>query len=324
MKFHALLPIRDEGDIIQQCLNHLLNWADAVYVFDTGSVDETWEIVLDHASKDKRIIPIRKQPVYFADTTLRGYMFHWARKYMEDGDWFLRVDADEFHHILPPEFVKTYLRKHETIVYHQYYDFQLTQAELEAWERGEETLEDRQHPIEERRRYFIPSFYSEPRLCRYRSTMQWPITCSFPINAGFLARERLPIRHYPNRDPVQLKRRCILRAIMMADETNRKNWSHPDQHHWAEVNWRKFIMPNDDPNIRYWELGTDLPQYSLTNHLQSLRTRLIQRLVHAFLLPILDRTRPSFSNSAHPQLIQEEVNQLLIRELSSISDGVIN
>lgn len=101
MKFHTLLPVRDEADIIQQCLEHLLTWADAIYVFDTGSVDDTWEIVLDVASKEKRVMPIRKEPVYFAETRLRGYMFNWARQYMQDGDWFLRVDADEFHHIPP-------------------------------------------------------------------------------------------------------------------------------------------------------------------------------------------------------------------------------
>jgi glycosyltransferase involved in cell wall biosynthesis len=315
MKFHTLLPVRDEADIIQQCLEHLLTWADAVYVFDTGSVDDTWEIVLDVASKDKRVMPIRKEPVYFAETRLRGYMFNWARQYMQDGDWFLRVDADEFHHIPPPEFVKTHLGKHETIVFHQYYDFQLTQTEVKAWENGEETLADRKRPIQERRRYFTPSYYSEPRLCRYRSTMQWPITCSFPINAGFLAKERLPIRHYPHRDPVQLKRRYLLRSIMMADKINRANWSHPEEHHWSEADWGKVVVPNDDPKLQYWEAGTNLPSYNFTNHLRPLHIRLVQRLVHGFLLPVLDKTRPSFPDEVQPQRISEEINQLLIKEL---------
>ncbi len=316
MKFHTLLPVRDEGDIIQQCLKHLLSWADAIYVFDTGSVDNTWEIVLEMASKDKRVIPLRKDPVYFAETRLRGYLFHYARQYMQDGDWFLRVDADEFHHIHPPDFVKTYLRPHETIVYHQYYDFQFTEAELVAWEKGEETIADRQRPIEERRHYFTPSYYSEPRLCRYRSTMKWPETCSFPINAGFLAKERLPIRHYPHRDPVQLERRYRLRAIMMADAMNRKNWSQPEQHHWSQADWRKVVMSNNNPELQYWESGTELPRYQFTNHLKPLHIRFLQRLAHAAVVPILDHIRPDFSDQTQPQSISKDVNQLLIRELS--------
>lgn len=316
MKFHTLLPVRDEADIIGQCLQHLLTWADSIYVFDTGSVDNSWEIVQDFASKDKRIIPIRKEPVYFSETRLRGYMFNVARQQMQDGDWFLRVDADEFHHILPPEFVKTYLKPHETIVYHQYYDFQFTEAELKAWEEGKETLADRQRPIEQRRRYFTPSIYSEPRLCKYRSTMQWSEAVSFPYNAGFLAKERLPIRHYPHRDPVQLARRYKLRAIMMADETNRKNWSKPEQHHWSEADWRKVVMSNNNPDLKYWEEGEELPRYQFTNHLSSPHIRLTQRVVHSVLLPILDAKRPRFSSDVQPQTISEDVQQLLIQELS--------
>jgi glycosyltransferase involved in cell wall biosynthesis len=205
MRFHALLPVREEADIIGQCLQHMLQWADAIYVFDTGSIDNTWEIVQEFAARDKRVIPMRKEPVYFSETRLRGYMFHIARKQMRDSDWVLRVDADEFHHIAPPDFVKNCMWKHETVAYHQYYDFQLLRSEVDKWDRGEETLADRARPIEDRRRHYTVSVYSEPRLCRYRETMQWPPTVSFPYNAGFVARERLPIRHYPYRDPVQLE-----------------------------------------------------------------------------------------------------------------------
>jgi len=64
-RFHALLPVRDEADIVGQSLRHLLTWADAVYVFDTGSVDETWEIVQDFAGKDRRVIPLKKDAVLY-------------------------------------------------------------------------------------------------------------------------------------------------------------------------------------------------------------------------------------------------------------------
>ncbi len=277
MGFYCLLPVRDEADVIGQCLRHALQWADAIYVFDTGSVDDTWEIVQDFAARDKRVIPLRKDPVFFSETRLRGWMFHQARQTMRDGDWFLRVDADEFHHIAPPEFVKNCMCRHETIAYHQYYDFRLLQSELDAWNCGKETLKDRARPIEERRRHYTVSVYAEPRLCRYRSTMQWPNTVSFPFNAGYVARERLPIRHYPHRDPVQLERRCRLRAIMMADKENRSNWSRPELHHWAEREWKKFIASDDLPELKRWKPGTDLPIVQQTNHLQPPHIRRFRR-----------------------------------------------
>lgn len=315
MRFHTLLPVRDEADIIGQCLTHALEWADAIYVFDTGSVDNTWEIVQEMARTHDRIKLLGKQPVYFSETRLRGWMFHEARAQMSDGDWFLRMDADEFHHVPPPVFVETMLKPHETIAYHQYFDFRLTASEVAAWEAGKESLQDRQRPIETRRRHYTLSYYSEPRLCRYRQTMQWPPTVSFPFNAGFVARERLPIRHYPHRDPVQLERRCRLRAIMMADAENRSNWTQPELHHWAEKEWRKFVTADDLPDLKYWKEGSPLLTPGFTNHLRPWPVRTLQRVIHACCLPVLDRMRPSRPPEARPQPIPDSIVQLLEQEL---------
>jgi len=314
-RFFALLPVRDESDIVGQCITAIAEWADAIYVLDTGSLDQTWEIVQERALTDKRIVPMRKEAVYFSETRLRGHMFDVSREQMRDGDWFLRVDADEFHHISPPEFVRNCMQKHETVAYHQYYDFRLLQSEVDAWECGKETLADRARPIAERRRHYTISTYAEPRLCRYRSAMKWPETVSFPFNAGFVANERLPIRHYPHRDPEQLKRRCRLRAVMMADETNRKNWSEPELHHWTETEWEKFVTPDNFPGLKHWTLGTELPFVHQSNHLKAPPVRLLQRLIHATALPLLDRARPGFSADARPQPIPPKIIQQLEREL---------
>jgi glycosyltransferase involved in cell wall biosynthesis len=317
MKFVCLLPVRDESDIIGQCLNHLLTWSDEIYVFDTGSVDNTWEIVQDFAGREKRVIPLRKEPVYFSETRLRGWMFHEARKRMKTGDWFLRVDADEFHYISPPEFIKTRLRRHETIVYHQYYNFALRESEVRAWESATDPLTERALPIEQRRQWYEVSIYAEPRLCRYRDTMQWPSSVSFPFNAGYVAEERLPIRHYPHRDPLQLERRCRLRAVMMADKENRSNWSRPEQHHWAEQEWRKFVTPDSAPDLKHWTPGTTLDEVKQTNHIAKPMRRLAQRITHAMLLPFLDQRRPHWQADSYPQLISPEIVSVLARELAS-------
>lgn len=305
MRFHALLALRDEGDIIDQSLRHILAWADAVYVFDTGSLDQTWDIVRQFAAQDKRVVPLKRDEVFFSEMRLRGWMFHQVRRHMHHGDWFLRVDADEFHHVAPPEFVKLRLRKHETVVYHQYYDFRLTAAEVQDWERGKETLEDRRLPIEERRRWFTVSAYTEPRLCRYRGSMQWPETVSFPYNAGYLAVERLPIRHYPHRDPIQMARRCRLRAIMMAEPENACN------RHWARSDWRTHVVLDDLPDLHYWEPGTKLPEPHFTNHLAPIPKRALQRVAHAWLLPMLDACRPSYSPTAYLRPISRQLIQRL-------------
>jgi hypothetical protein len=75
-KFHALLVVRDEVDIVEESLSHLSTWADAVYVFDTGSVDGTWESVQSVAEKNAKIHPIARKPVYFSLSKVRSYLFH--------------------------------------------------------------------------------------------------------------------------------------------------------------------------------------------------------------------------------------------------------
>jgi len=250
-------------------------------------------------------------------------MFNEARQRMRNGDWFLRVDADEMHHVRPPVFVRERLRPCETVAYHQYFDFKLLNSEVAAWKSERDMLAERSRPIEERRRWFIPSVYSEPRLCRYRDSMRWPPSVSFPFNAGFVARARLPIRHYPHRDPVQLARRCRLRAVMMEDEQNRANWSRPELHHWAEAEWRRFITDDHTVGLQYWRSGSDLPAVGAVNHLRRPHVRLAQRLLHASVVRVVDRLRPAWPPNEYPQLISTQIQMRLCRELGGSTGRVM-
>jgi hypothetical protein len=230
---------------------------------------------------------------------------------MRDGDWVVRVDADEFHHLLPPIFVRECMRSCETAAYHQYYDFCLTASEVRGWSVGLEGLADRARPIGERRRWFTISSYSEPRLCRYRSSMRWAPGCSFPFNAGFVAKARLPIRHYPHRDPVQMERRCRLRAAMMADAVNSVDWVRPDLHHWSEGDWRSFVVPNSLPGLMHWDPGTPLPQVNDPGHVSHWPKRTLQRIAHGALLPVLDRCRPTWPAGIQPRPLPGELAKRL-------------
>lgn len=315
-KFIALLPVRDEGDIIRECLTHALGWADRIFVYDTGSLDDTYDIVQDMAKVDDRIRPIGSEPVYYNENRVRGLLFDAARSDLRDGDWFLRIDADEFHHVRPQDFVSSEVRPGEGVVYHQYYDFQLTRTEAKALETDDSIDAERARPIAERRRAYTVSVYAEPRMCRYRSSMRWPVEVSFPYNAGLVARERLPIRHYPHRDPLQLERRCKLRAIMMADRENRTNWSRPDAHHWSVEEWQSFVVEDDATRLQRWEPNTELPEIRQTNHLATGRRRLAQRALYALSVPrALDMTRNAWSDDARPLTISPETQGVLAREL---------
>src|SRR5271170_3388489 len=98
MRFHGLMLLRDEGDIIEQSLNHLLSWIDGLYILDMGSVDGTWEIVQEYARRDKRVVPFFSKPIIF-DDNLRSMLFAEYRRRFEPGDWVLRTDTDEIYHV---------------------------------------------------------------------------------------------------------------------------------------------------------------------------------------------------------------------------------
>jgi glycosyltransferase involved in cell wall biosynthesis len=306
MQLFCLLPVRDEADIISQCLDHLLIWADKIFIFDTGSIDTTWEIVQEYALKHKQVIALKKDHVYFSESRLRSYLFHVARQEMREGDWFLRVDSDEFHHISPKEFIKERLQKHETIVYHQYYNFEITESEVANLSSYEAIVGERQKPLIDRRRYYTISEYTEPRLCKYRASMKWPQTISYPYNAGFVARERLPIRHYRFRDPLQMEHSTRLRAAMLSDNQNDLSWTNKEEFHWATDDWKKFVVKDDMPGLKFWKLGSMLPEVKQFNHLSPILRRTAQRIIHSMFLPMLDKRRASFSETAYPQKITSE------------------
>jgi glycosyltransferase involved in cell wall biosynthesis len=319
--FHGLLVIRDEDDIIKECLNHLLTWADAIYVLDLGSTDETWAIVRELASRERRVVPFRSQSVVFSET-IRGYVFEQYRDRFRDGDWVLRLDADEFYHINPREFVSERISPAETCVYLGWYYFRLTTLECEAYESGRLDLtSDRKRPIIERRRFYKMPDHAEPRMFRYRSNMKWSGTASFPNHAGFIARERIPIRHYPHRDPVQMKKRYKLRSQMM-----KLNGSAGP--HWCLEDWRKDVIDYDPTSFKaterteateglsaakghtfgplhYWDAGEPLPPLVGSQHLGGWTKRTVQRVIHPALLPVLDSFRPGWEKKFNPSGFDE-------------------
>lgn len=161
MKFHGLMLVRDEEDILAQTLTHLLTWIDELYVLDLGSTDSTWQILRAFADRDRRITLHSTSPIVYHDG-LRCMLFDAYRHRFKNGDWIMKIDADEFYHILPPEFVRNRLRRGETCVHLSWYFFRLTSKEIADYESGAvDVAADRHKPIEE-----ASTLLQNPRLCR--------------------------------------------------------------------------------------------------------------------------------------------------------------
>ena len=315
--------LRDEEDIVAETLAHLLTWIDAVHVYDLGSTDATWDIVQDFAARDERIIPYKREPTVYSDG-LRAVLLEHCRDRFRAGDWIVKIDADEFYPLPPPTFVRERLEPCEGMVYLQWYFFRLTTAEAGAYESGRVSLsDDRRRSIVERRRFYKVSHYSEPRLFRYRESMSWSAELCWPYNAGIVARERIPVRHYPHRDNVQMQQRFRLRAAIM--ELGGRTGDH-----WRLADWRQDLVDEasgltvsreqgrkeglagesgiDTGPLLHWALGTVLPEVRLHDQAAPPLRRAAQRLVYATMLPWLDRRRLSQMPSYCPVIIPEAEN----------------
>ena len=317
MQFHGILLTRDDEDIIGPCIDHALTWCDQLYVFDTGSTDETWNLVQDYARRDPRLVAFQSsEGQVLLMSGLRGYVFERYRERMRDGDWVVQVDSDEFFHISPREFVDRRLRRHETGVYNLTYEFRLTRQEADAWAQGRETPADRSRPIAQRRRYYNILAHSEPRMFCYRRTMQWPPSAAYPYNMGYVAAARIPVRHYPCRDPLQVQRRWLLRCILAPLVA--PQWSA----HWAPPDWRCLLADADDPELHYWAPGGELPEESRSQHLPRPVKRCLQWMAHAALLPLLDRTRPKFPPDYQLPILPPEVVRCIGEAYATLGEGL--
>jgi glycosyltransferase involved in cell wall biosynthesis len=311
--FHAILVLRDEADIIAQTLEHLLSWCDTLMVYDTGSLDDTWEIVEAAAARDKRIVLVGKEPVLFVNG-LRAWVFDQHRRRFRAGDWIARVDADEFYHIPPPRFIRERLSPAEGRLCARMYEFVITRSELKAWQDGRETLADRARPIADRRRFYRLDDYPELRLFRYRRAMHWPFDRYDPLNGGLMAIERIPVRHYRSRDPVQVQVRCALRAstapATAAAET-----------HWYDGDWRRMIVYDHGRSITHWPPGEPLPESPARNHLAPPLTRAAQHLLYRTgLIHLQDQIRRKRPTTFPALPLPPEVAQRMRRYIAAIEE----
>lgn len=328
MRIHGLMVIRDEDDIIHESLSRLLDWIDCVYILDMGSTDHTWEIVNEVARKDRRIVPF-KSCLYRFDDSIRGYIFNTFRYRFRDGDWIVRTDADEIYHTEPRTFLNQRVRPDESCVYLAWYYFRLTTKEVEDYETGKlVTSEDRQRSISERRRYYKIPQYTEPRMFRYRSSMKWPSSRTIPFNAGCPARERIPIRHYPHRDPDQMRKRYLLRSSMM--KLNAEAGPH-----WKLDRWQKDVIEIDSATgqtrertstaeglaaaeghtagpLYFWQPGEELPQLNGTAHLPHWSRHIIQRYVLPKVVRWTDTVRPAWPASVEPAMMPREAGHTIL------------
>ncbi|WP_404790623.1 glycosyltransferase family 2 protein [Altericista sp. CCNU0014] len=240
-RIHAICLVKNEGDIVAQTLHYASSFCHKIYVFDTGSNDDSWQQVKKSASDV--VIPFRHEDVPFYDG-LRAQVFNAIRSDLAVGDWLYILDADEFLAEDPHKGIRIAEAEGAQQINTAQYNFHFTDADWEQYRQG---LDSRDYPISQRRRYYCFT-NMEQRLFRIDSDLTWPDCINAENPHGFMAPQgsrklkkcsyKIPNCHYQYRDPEQIQLRLQTRRA--ARETNRHNFVHY-QSLDTDMNWQRYI-----------------------------------------------------------------------------------
>ena len=312
LRTHAIMVVRDECDIIEECVEHIMSWATSLTILDTGSVDGTWEALGVLANADSRIDLMPRQSLFF-EQRVRSMVFARARAKMRSGDWFVRADADEFYPVPPPEFIKEYARRTDGHVIRRAYDVQIRRSDLERFARYDET---ERAGFWKSLEYCIENDYHvEPRIFRYRNTMKWSSANNAPFHAGPPCSERIVIQHYQHRNPVQIIKRVALRTVLAR---MRRKIGDTSGSHWDDYSLDNIVVDDNDPRL--------LPLIEAVRDADRNAPRPVSRKKRIAYLPIarqlVDLTRPGYQGDTDFSEMPEDAERQISAEYANAEKRV--
>lgn len=224
MRILGLCLVKNEADIIRTSLRESRKWCDRIFVFDNGSSDATWDLVLKAAEEDSGVVAFRQDPRPF-DDALRAEIFNAFRGEAREGDWWCRLDADEFYIDDPRSFLAEVPRRHHVVwcVWLQYF---LTQ--------GDAPPDDADAPPEitpERFPRYYQAVGGEPRFFRDRNRLSWK-NGAWPTHLGLVEPRRIRVKHVQYRSPAQIQRRLDTRRA--AASAGWQHFGHSTQESWRD------------------------------------------------------------------------------------------
>ena len=245
---HAICLVKNEGDVIAQTLRYASKFCSNIYVFDTGSSDNSWQEVEKSASDV--VMPFRHEAVPFYDG-LRAQVFNAVRDRIENGDWLYILDADEQLAEDPRKAVRIAEREGAQQINTIQYNFHFTDVDWQQYQQG---LDSRELPIAQRRRYYRFTNI-EQRLFQINADTTWSESTDAANPHGFMRPQgakklkkcsyRIPNCHYQYRDPEQIQLRLKTRRDARAN--NKHNFIHY-QSLDTDMNWQRYIVPSDQLN----------------------------------------------------------------------------
>lgn len=222
--------VKDEADVIAQCLAESSRWIDRMYILDNGSTDGTWEIL--QSMQSERIV-IWKRDFTPYRRTMRTEIFNEFRGEAQNGDWWYIADSDEFLAEDPRAFLGSVPRSHH-VVFKKSIDYFLSPECVEEYDFSGDFSRDREHI-----QFISPNCWSEIRFFRHRDRLRWEPAEEKPTHIGIWHPEPILVRHYQYRSPAQMQRRLDIR-----NRIPRNSQGRPFPH-VKEKDWRELLKTRD-------------------------------------------------------------------------------
>jgi glycosyltransferase involved in cell wall biosynthesis len=268
VRIFGLCLVKNEADILRLSLQESLRWCDRIFVFDNGSSDATWDIVRDFGAQDTHVVPFKQDSKPF-DDALRAEIFNAYRKEATTGDWWCRLDADEFYVDDPRAFLAAVSPAHH-VVWGAWLQYFLTEDDLGRfgeWDEREPVL-----MTPERLPRYYQALGGEPRFFRHRDGLVWD-SGAWPAHLGVVEPRRIRVKHFQYRSPGQIQRRLDTRRAAAAHGW--EHFGHSTQTHWREkiADPKKLVLDRGDG--KYASDAT-----SLVSHLERPWQRAIKKVMH--------------------------------------------
>lgn len=263
-KIHSICVVKNEADIIEYCLQEASKWSDYIYVYDNGSTDGAWEKVLSLQSD--KIFPWKQEDKCFQES-LRGEVFNEFRHRAKPGDWWCRLDSDEFYIQSPRDFLSK-VRPSYHVVWGTAIEYYLSQKDIDSLDFTE--------PINQ----LLPKIRlykaenSEARFFRHRHRLSWGTDSAWPDHMGLVNPKRILYKHYKYRSPEQTQKRLGTRQ-------NAREQGFPGWEHALEDDWRKKIVNSEELHYDFQNGKYIIDEAQLPNHLESTPKRLLKQLMHS-------------------------------------------
>jgi glycosyltransferase involved in cell wall biosynthesis len=237
--------VKNEADIVRAVIIDAVRWADRIFILDNGSTDGTWEIA--QSMRSNKVVPWKQDFGAFTNG-FRADIFNHFRKEAQDGDWWCKLDADEFF-IEDPRLLLPEISKKFQLVSKKSLDYWITEEDLKEYNFTGNFEKDKVHITS-----IEPDCWTEPRFFRYRRNLVWPDTAEYhyPPHIGVLSPDFILVKHYQYRSPEQMQKRLDLRNSLAVKKAGGA-FRHVKQTDWHELIKRRSELAYDDGHLETYK-----------------------------------------------------------------------